>query len=280
MTGEPELTSAAARATIARLEAELERLRLRAEAEPFAERLAGALSRASATGTIASPVSHARLLELIVETAADVISARAGALFLLDEEAQELVFEVALGGKAEEVKKHRVPLGSGIAGLVALSGQPLAVSDASSDPRQARDLAEAVGYTPESILCVPLVYGEETIGVLELLDKEGAPSFGAADLEALGLFARQAAVALRQSRTHESMAALVAEVMESVGEPTGESGTALAALAEADPASRRARELARLVHEIAAHGEDEAEACAAILRAFAGYLDSRPGFER
>ncbi|MCC6222300.1 MAG: GAF domain-containing protein [Thermoleophilia bacterium] len=280
MTGEPELTSAAARATIARLEAELERLRLRAEAEPFAERLAGALSRASATGTIASPVSHARLLELIVETAADVISARAGALFLLDEEAQELVFEVALGGKAEEVKKHRVPLGSGIAGLVALSGQPLAVSDASSDPRQARDLAEAVGYTPESILCVPLVYGEETIGVLELLDKEGAPSFGAADLEALGLCARQAAVALRQSRTHESMAALVAEVMESVGEPTGESGTALAALAEADPASRRARELARLVHEIAAHGEDEAEACAAILRAFAGYLDSRPGFER
>lgn len=266
-------------ARIARLEAEVARLRLRAEAEPFAERLAGALSRASATATIASPVSHARLLELIVATAADVISARAGALFLLDEEAQELVFEVALGGKAEEVKKHRVPLGSGIAGLVALSGQPLAVSDASSDPRQARDIAEDVGYIPESILCVPLVYGDETIGVLELLDKEGAPSFSAADMEALGLFARQAAAALQQSRTHTNLAALVAEIVESAGGAVGEGSAALAALAEADPASRRARELAGLVHEIAARGEDEAETCAAILRAFAGYLGSRPGSE-
>lgn len=255
-------------ARIARLEAEVERLRLRAEAEPFAERLAGALSRASAAGTIGSPVTHARLLELIVETAA---------LFLLDEEAGELVFEVALGSKAEEVKKHRVPLGSGIAGLVALSGQPLAVSDASSDPRQARDIADAVGYVPESILCVPLVYADETIGVLELLDKEGAPSFSAADMEALGLFANQAAVALQQSLTHRSLAALVAEIAESTGEAgRGDGARALAALADTDPGYRGARELAALVHEIAAHGEDELEACTAILRTFAGYLQGRP----
>lgn len=264
-------------ARIARLEAEVERLRLRAEAEPFAERLAGALSRASAAGTIGSPVTHARLLELIVETAAHVISARAAALFLLDEEAGELVFEVALGSKAEEVKKHRVPLGSGIAGLVALSGQPLAVSDASSDPRQARDIADAVGYVPESILCVPLVYADETIGVLELLDKEGAPSFSAADMEALGLFANQAAVALQQSLTHRSLAALVAEIAESTGEAgRGDGARALAALADTDPGYRDARELAALVHEIAAHGEDELEACTAILRTFAGYLQGRP----
>ncbi len=206
-----------------------------------------------------------------------MISARAAALFLLDEEAQELVFEVALGSKAEEVKKHRVPLGSGIAGLVALSGQPLAVSDASSDPRQAREIAEDVGYIPESILCVPLVYADETIGVLELLDKEGAPSFSAADMDALGLFARLAAVALQQSLTHRSLAALVAEIAESAGEAgRGDGAHALAALTETDPVYRGARELAELVHEIAAHGGAELEACAAILRTFAGYLRNRP----
>jgi signal transduction protein with GAF and PtsI domain len=111
---------------------------------------------AAAASTIAALVTHSRLLEMIVETAAHAISARAAALFFIDEEAQELVFEVALGSKAEEAKKFRVPLGHGIAGLVAVSGQPMAVSDAESNPHQAADIARSVGYTPQSILCVPL----------------------------------------------------------------------------------------------------------------------------
>jgi subtilisin family serine protease len=45
-------------------------------------------------------------------------SIRAAALFLVDEVAEELIFEVALGQKADEVKKFRGPLGHGIAGLV------------------------------------------------------------------------------------------------------------------------------------------------------------------
>ena len=54
---------------------------------------------------------------MIVEAAAQVISARAASLFLVNEETQELIFEVALGQKAQEVKKFSVPLGHGIAGL-------------------------------------------------------------------------------------------------------------------------------------------------------------------
>src|SRR5206468_5403043 len=118
-------------------------------------------------------VTHSRLLEMIVQTAAQVISARAASLFLINRQTQELVFEVALGQKAEDVKKFTVPLGHGIAGLVAVSGQPIAVSDASKDPRQAADIARSVGYVPQTILCVPLFYNDQIIGVLELLDKEG-----------------------------------------------------------------------------------------------------------
>ena len=147
------------------------------------ERLAAyfrdALTLAATAGTIGSPVTHARLLEMIVETAAHVISARSAALFLLDDEAHELVFEVALGTKAEEAKKYRIPLGHGIAGLVAVSGQPMAISDAQSDPRLAADVAEGIGYIPQSILCMPLFYGDRIIGAIELLDKEGASSFDA-----------------------------------------------------------------------------------------------------
>src|SRR5215218_1221616 len=107
--------------TIARLESELEKLRQQLRENAAAARLGDAIATAVIAEEIAAPASHQRLLEMIVETAASVISARAGALFLIDEDAGDLVFQVALGGKADEVKKLRVPLGHGIAGGVAMS---------------------------------------------------------------------------------------------------------------------------------------------------------------
>jgi transcriptional regulator with GAF, ATPase, and Fis domain len=274
---------AQARTTIAQQAAEIERLRRRLADERFAEELREALTLAVTAGTLASPVSHTRLLEMIVETAAHVISARAAALFLIDRETQELIFEVALGQKAHEVKKFRVPLGHGIAGLVAVSGQPIAISDARSDPRQAADIAQAVGYQPQSILCVPLFYNDQVTGVLELLDKEGAAGFSAGDMTALGLFANQAAVAIEQSRTHRNLAALIGEVMESLDEARGEQGhrlqlrgQAFAVSIEEDADYRQALDLAQLVREIVWQGEDELRACQTILRGFAEYLRSRP----
>ena len=163
------------------LRAEVERLRGRLASEKYAEELREALITAATVGTIATPVAHSRLLEMIVEAAAHVISARAGSLFLINRETQELIFEVALGQKAEEVKKFAVPLGHGIAGLVAVSGQPMAVSDVSRDPRLATDIASQAGYIPQSLLCMPLSFNDQVIGVLELLDKRGAPAFGTAD---------------------------------------------------------------------------------------------------
>src|SRR5438105_2701559 len=130
-----------AQALIAEQAQEIERLRGMVSLERYAEDLRAALTLAATAGTIASPVTHSRLLEMIVEAAAHVISARAASLFLINEETHELIFEVALGQKAQEVKKFAVPLGHGIAGLVALSGQPMAISDAQHDPRHASDIA-------------------------------------------------------------------------------------------------------------------------------------------
>ena len=99
-------------------------------------------------------------------------------LFVLDEDHEELVFQVALGEKAETIKNFRVPLGRGIAGYVAVTGQPIAIADASQDPRFARDIGQAIGYVPRTLLCVPLYLSGRVIGVLELLDKAGGMPFG------------------------------------------------------------------------------------------------------
>jgi signal transduction protein with GAF and PtsI domain len=267
--------------TIARQAEEIERLRQRvAQARP-AEELRDALSLVGLAGTIAAPITHAQLLERVVETAAQVISAGAGALFLIDEAANELVFEVAIGPKADEVKKFRVPVGHGIAGLVAVSGQPMAVADADTNPQQARDIAQSVGYVPQTIVCVPLTGDDRVIGVLELLDKQGAASFSPADIDVLGLFAYLAALAIQQSQAQQNLVQVVSNALASAvasapaAAPAAPSSPQDEAGHRDNDAYRQAVDLAQLVQEIASYGDAELECCRALLQGFAGYLRLR-----
>jgi GAF domain-containing protein len=135
---------------------------------------------------------------------------------------------------------------------------------------------------PQSVLCVPLHYGDRIIGALELLDKQGAASFSSGDIDALALFANQAAVALDLSRLHRNVAALIGDLVAvpdqapaARGEQLGEDARRLAAIMEGDASYRRALELAQLVHEIAHQGENEFQACRAVLRGFAEYVRLR-----
>ena len=280
----PPVDLAEARALIAQQSAEIDRLRAQVADVRLAEELRGVLVSAALAGTMAAPVRHSRLLDMIVETAAQVISSQAASLFLVDDERQELVFEVALGQKADEVKKFRVPMGHGIAGHVAATGQPTATSG-STDPRQAREIAESVGYVPRTILCVPLVYGDRVIGVLELLDKADDATFSMLDMHVLGLFANMAAVAIEQSRTRDSLSAVIADMLLefSNGDLPDEQrerliqGTQrLAADIAKDERYQQALSVVRVVEEISRSGEKELRACQAILRAFADYLESQP----
>ena len=157
-----------------------------------------------------APGRTLRLLESIVASAAQAIGARYGSLFLIDEDTQELVFEVSLRERLEDLRSFRLPLGQGIAGLVAVTAQPIAVSDVRSDPRHAADIAEQTGYTPTSMLCVPLQHGERVIGVLQLLDKtDDTDTFSMSDMQALGSFADRAAQTIEESRRHQSVLRVV-----------------------------------------------------------------------
>src|SRR5262249_23054286 len=154
---------------------------------------------ASVAGEIVAPGSYSKLLELIVATAAHVMHASRGSLFLVDESTQELVFEVALSEPIDQFKKLRVPLGRGIAGMVALTGQAMAIGDVATDPRHAAEIAQLTGYMPRNLVCVPLAYGDRIIGVIELLDKQDDAAFSPSDIETLTLFASQAAITIDQS---------------------------------------------------------------------------------
>lgn len=247
----------------------------------FARELSAAYSLATTTATIAAPSTHRRLLEVIVQTAAQVITAQAGSLFLIDEQRQELVFEVAIGGKAAQVAGLRIPMGHGIAGLVAVTGQAMVITDAEDNPLQASDIARIVDYTPHSIVCVPLYYRDRIIGVLEMLDKERTPYFTEDDVRLLGIFADQAGIAIEQSRTYQHLVSLFAEIVQSLGQESESSKQSLLERARKfverieseDTEFRFALKLATLIQEVSWAGDHERELCLKTIQQFVGYLN-------
>jgi signal transduction protein with GAF and PtsI domain len=96
-----------------------------------------------------------KLLQLIIESATNVVNAQAASLLLLEPKTDTLYFKVATGAKSEAVKAFKVKLGEGIAGHVAKTGQPLLIADARHDKRWNREISERIDYEPRSMACVP-----------------------------------------------------------------------------------------------------------------------------
>ena len=165
------------------------------------------LHAAVAAGVLGSEDRFCELLRSVVEVARAIFSAKAASILLLDEAAAELVFEAVVGEGEENLLKTRFPAGTGVAGWVLATRTPLVIEDVERDPRFAKDVAEGTGYVPQGLMAVPLLHDERALGVLEVLDRQS--HFTLAEMELLGLFASQAAIALDLlQRVREAEAAL------------------------------------------------------------------------
>jgi GAF domain-containing protein len=158
------------------------------------------LGAAVAAGVLSADATHAELLQSIVDNARAIFGAQAASIMFYDEESHELVFEAVAGAGQDTLVGQRLPAGTGIAGWVLSSGEAMIVEDVQRDPRFARAVAERTGYVPSMLMSAPLLHGEETLGVLNVLDRTvRAHSVG--EMELLGQFAGHAAIALSVVRT-------------------------------------------------------------------------------
>ena len=250
--------------------------------EPLAGQLRRLLAALEASSRALLPGSNQALLQSIVDASARIFGAAAASISLVDEEAQVLEFKVATGIGREDVVGRRIPVDQGIAGYVAMTGQPIAVSNVQADPRFKQDFAQSTGYVPRSILATPLFSDGQVIGVMEVLDKISAPSFGLQDMELLGVFAHQAALAIRQSQQYERIGSALVDGLRKLldGSITGQPTVLLQALAAAGTAegdeAGDLNELAALFYAISAHGPAERKACLQIMAAFGAYANSEP----
>ena len=138
------------------------------------------------------------LLHLIVSEATRVAEADRGTIFLVDRERGELWSRVAQGATRE----IRVPMGAGIAGLVASTGQVVNIPDAYADPRFNRSVDMATGYRTTTIMSCPMRDAAgEVVGVIQVLNKlEG--TFSEEDEEMVLVLGGQAAAAVENAMLH------------------------------------------------------------------------------
>ena len=154
------------------------------------------LRAAVAAGVLAADEQFGRLLRSIVDVARAIFGAKASSILLFEPETEELVFAAVSGEGERELVGRRIPASTGVAGWVLSSRTPLVLEDVQSDPRFARDVAEKTGYVPKGLMAVPLLDEEIDLGVLQVLDRPQRSRFTLQEMELLGLFAGQAAIAL------------------------------------------------------------------------------------
>ena len=247
----------------------------------IAEKLKRLLASIEASGHAVLPQSNNELLQSIVEAAARIFNAAAASILLVNEQEQLLEFKVAYGASNRDLVGTKFPLDKGIAGYIVMTGQPLAVSNARQDARFNQDFAKSTGYVPNSILAMPLWAGDRVIGVMEVLDKVNAAAFGIQDMELLGMFAHQAAIAIDQSQRMDRIeTALILGLKRLVMADTTHDSSELLAVLDEIGEVRTAEDLlalADLFNEIGALGEAERRACIQIMKTFAEYRRSSRG---
>jgi signal transduction histidine kinase len=156
------------------------------------------------------------LLEEALSIAMQVADAAAGTIALHDPRRAKLVFVHVAGERRDALAGFELDPGEGVIGDVFSSGAGRITTAASEDPAHTSRVDDAVGYTTESLLTVPLKTMEgEPIGALQLLNKIRG-EFAENDLEVAAVLAAQIAAAVENERLHER--AKAAEVAHMLGD--------------------------------------------------------------
>ena len=153
-----------------------------------------------ASVTISSDLHLRPLLHKVMSLSEEILGLEVSAIMLIDWEKRELYWEISRGEKSQFFHERvTLPLDQGIGGYVARTGEPVLINDVQKDSRFDRSYDEKCGFCTRSMICVPVKYHGETLGVIEVINKkEGA--FNSMDLGLLEIIAAQTGSAIQNAR--------------------------------------------------------------------------------
>jgi HD-GYP domain-containing protein (c-di-GMP phosphodiesterase class II) len=168
------------------------------------------------SGLLNSSLDFEYVKRRAITAATELLDCETSSLLLKDEDGQ-LFFEVALGEKGEIVKRFQLKLGEGIAGWVAMHGEPLIVPHAVDDPRFFKEVDQAADFITHNIICVPLHIKEDIIGVIQGINKRQG-EFTQDDIELFQSLADQIAIALDNARLYAELNEMARKLVEGLSE--------------------------------------------------------------
>jgi len=130
-----------------------------------------------------------KFIELTVFTILEAIDAQNARLMLVDEEKGELFTKLSAGSGSKP--KEKIKIGEGIIGMVAKEGKTYAASTSH-------------GTQTQSFACLPLIYSNKVIGVLEISNKNTGKNFSQDDMILLNDLASQMAISIENWRLNEN----------------------------------------------------------------------------
>ncbi|MFQ5329862.1 MAG: diguanylate cyclase [Thermodesulfobacteriota bacterium] len=148
---------------------------------------------------LTSTLDLKEVLNIVMEKISETLTSKNWSLLMVDEERDDLYFEIVVGEGANTIKDVRLKLGEGIAGWVAKEGKPVLVPDVSKDPRFSTKVDRSSNFETKSVVCVPMKSKGKCLGVIELINEVEDGSFGEEDLLMLMILADYTAIAIENA---------------------------------------------------------------------------------
>ena len=143
-----------------------------------------------------------KLLSIILHLATKNLNAERGTIYLIDEKTKELWSKVLKGGGG--LVEIRLPIGTGISGTVAETGETINLKDASKDSRFYSGFDKRSGFKTKTMLCMPMKNRhDKIIGVFQIINKRRG-AFDNEDELFLKAFSEHAALAVENARLYRT----------------------------------------------------------------------------
>jgi len=157
---------------------------------------------------LTSTFNMEQILVIMLKRLSELIKAKNWTLFLLEPETQTLRFEVVVGLDGGALSGIRINLGEGIAGTVAMTGNPILVQEVEGDSRFSSRVDHITGFVTRSVICLPLKMRGSVIGVLEVINPEDPSLFQVEWMPLLSAIADYVAIAISNARNYRQIEAL------------------------------------------------------------------------
>lgn len=158
------------------------------------------------TRTLTASIDLDEIVRLTIQQVHDSWHIEASSLWLVDREHETLRLLDNVGTPTEILRSVTIPLHKGFVGYTATMGKPIFTNEVATHPIHFREVDRETGFLTRSLLCVPLVFRNEVIGVLQLLNKLDGPFYDH-DVERARSIATAVAIAVSNALTYRTSSA-------------------------------------------------------------------------